>query len=338
MNLSLLAESTLNGGLVAAVISIWICFIFAIIVAMYMLYHMAFKDKRIFLFLLPLMFPIAFTLDGFLLASLVVGIIVLIPTLILDLVIFLVHFGKLKLPFLDHKVALPKQHPEPTPEPAPEAHEEPAPEPEKQPEPTPEPEKEPAPQPVSAPASEGDEEEEEAAEVTDDEGNVWAVRYNRSFVAKLSLLSDEARAYYNELRNHFLSYKKVNARVSWPFDSVKSGRNHLAKFAIRGRTLCVYLNLEEADADPKYHLERVDSKKFAEVPYMIRVKFDRNAKHAMELFDLIAERNGLKHFDKATENFLEPKENLQQLMEKDQIREVRTLIKPGPNTPNFIKQ
>ena len=329
MYLPLLAESTINGGLVAAVICIWIGFIFAAIFAMYMLYHMTFKDKRIFFFLLPLMFPIAFSLDGFLLASLVVGIIMLVPTLVLDLILILVHCKKLRSPlFVQQETPIEETKPEPAPavEPAPESQ--------------PEPKTAPAPEakPVlETPAPEGDEEEEEASEVTDDEGNVWAVRYNRSFVAKLSLLSDEARAYYNELRNHFLSYKKVNARVSWPFDSVKSGRNHLAKFAIRGRTLCVYLNLEEADADPKYHLERVDSKKFQEVPYMIRVKFDRNAKHAIELFDLIAERNGLKGFDKPEENYLEPKENLQQLMEKDLIREVRTLIKPGPNTPDFIK-
>ena len=77
----------------------------------------------------------------------------------------------------------------------------------------------------------------------DKEGNFFEIRFSKSFQAKLIQASDEAKGYYEVLKNEVLSYKKTKSVVSWSFDSINSGRNPVMKFAVRGKTLCVYFPL-----------------------------------------------------------------------------------------------
>ena len=138
------------------------------------------------------------------------------------------------------------------------------------------------------------EEEEEVVTVTDEKGNIFQIRFIKSFTAKLIQSPDETKKYYEELKNEVLSYKKTNSRVSWHYDSVNSGRNQVLKFAIRGKTLCVYYPLNADDyADTKYKVEKSESKKYEEVPCMYRIKNERRLGYAKDLIAVVASNLGL---------------------------------------------
>ena len=62
--------------------------------------------------------------------------------------------------------------------------------------------------------------------------NYFNIRYNKSFTAKLIQSSDETKGYYGELKNEVLSYTKAKSHVSWAYDSVNAGREHIVKFSI----------------------------------------------------------------------------------------------------------
>ncbi len=114
------------------------------------------------------------------------------------------------------------------------------------------------------------------------------LRINKSFLGRIIQAEDDIQAFYSEVRNHLLSYKRVNGRVSWHFDSFNVGREQMAKIAIKGKTLVLYLALDPDILDEKYHAQNVgDSKKFADVPTMIKIKSDRGVKFAKQLIDLL---------------------------------------------------
>ena len=138
------------------------------------------------------------------------------------------------------------------------------------------------------------EDEEEVVTITDEKGNIFNIRYIKSFTAKLIQSPDETKKYYEELKNYVLSYKKTTSRVSWHYDSINSGRNQVLKFAIRGKTLCLYYPLNASDyEDSKYKVEAVDSKKFEEVPCLYRIKNDRRLGYAKDLIDTVMSNLGL---------------------------------------------
>jgi hypothetical protein len=150
------------------------------------------------------------------------------------------------------------------------------------------------------------------------------VRYRKSFTAKLIQCSDETKSWYTALKNEFLSYKKVKSRVSWKYDSINLGRVALAKFAIRGKTLCVYFALDPKEfAGSRYKVESDESRRFEEVPCMYRIKNRKRAKYAMQLFALLAERNNLKKADETPKNdYYLPYEHSVELIGRNLIKEV----------------
>lgn len=148
-------------------------------------------------------------------------------------------------------------------------------------------------------------------------------RFKKSFMARLIQSSDETKGYYSELKNAILSYKKTTSRKSWNYDSVNSGRTKVLKFAIRGKTLCVYLALNaEEFADTKYNVKAVTSKKYADVPCMIKVSGPRKKKHAFELIGLVAEKLGLVKGEEKNENYVLPFETTEELIKKELIKEL----------------
>jgi len=138
------------------------------------------------------------------------------------------------------------------------------------------------------------EDEEEVETVTDERGNVFQIRFIKSFTAKLIQSPEETKKYYEELKNEVLSYKKTNSRISWHYDAVNSGRAFVLKFAIRGKTLCVYLPLDAEKQEEKFKVEKVESKKFEEVPCLYRIKDDRRCDYAKELIAKVCESMGLE--------------------------------------------
>lgn len=118
----------------------------------------------------------------------------------------------------------------------------------------------------------------------------------RSFLAKLIQSDDAKKRYYSEIKNELLSYRAVKARTAWGQESYKKGHTHLAKLAIRGKTLCLYVALDPAGyAESKYFFTDVSDKpQFAAVPMMMKIKSERGVKHAKELISVMAELYGLQ--------------------------------------------
>ena len=130
-----------------------------------------------------------------------------------------------------------------------------------------------------------------------------------------------------ELKNYALSYKKANSRVSWHYDSVNVGRNQVLKFSIRGKTLCLYYALDaEEYADSKYKVEKVESKKFEDVPCLYRIKNDRRRDYAKELIDVVMEKVGAVKGEESNEDYHIPYEETKVLLGKGLIKEVKTKV------------
>lgn len=112
----------------------------------------------------------------------------------------------------------------------------------------------------------------------------FGYRYRKSFTAKIIQAEVSTKFYYSEIKKALLSYEKISSRISWGHESFKRGRVPLALLEVRGKTLCLYLNMDPKLQDSKYHVEDVSSKK-EDTPTLIRVKTDRKLKYSLELIN-----------------------------------------------------
>ena len=169
-----------------------------------------------------------------------------------------------------------------------------------------------------------DEDEDEEIIVSDAKGNIFRIQYNKSFTAKLAQAPDYIKAFYSELKNEMLSYKKTTSRVSWYYESVNTGRKQLFKFSIRGKTLCVYFALNADDyVDSKYLVEKVETKKFETVPCIYRIKNELRMRYAKELIAIVAQENGLVKGAQQNEDYYINYETTEALIQKELIRELK---------------
>ncbi|MBQ0009220.1 MAG: hypothetical protein KBS97_02990 [Firmicutes bacterium] len=119
--------------------------------------------------------------------------------------------------------------------------------------------------------------------------------YKFSFSARLIRAGADRQDFYNEIKNEYLSYKKVNSKISWGHELFKLGRIKLGQMKVKGKTLCVYLPL-----DPKkYDQERLYFKETGdeEFPMMMQVKSDRAVKYVKELIADVMANNEIPHMD-----------------------------------------
>ena len=150
--------------------------------------------------------------------------------------------------------------------------------------------------------------------------------YRRSFLARIIGSPKDVQERYDELKNALLSYKKVNARISWSYESIKAGRTQLAKFAICGKTLCLFLAIDPNTLeDSKYNVNYVgDSKKYETVPCRLRLTSKRSVKWGLELIALMAEKEGLEANPKYKATSYVPKaESDEVLLQKGLIKKVQ---------------
>lgn len=139
--------------------------------------------------------------------------------------------------------------------------------------------------------------------VNEKTGEKYPIRFNLSFRAKMTSLDDDMKGFYRELKDEFLTYQGVKARISWKAESVRKGRETVAKFMVRENTLCVFLALDpDAYRDSKYVFESVkDTKAHEAVPMMVRVKSDLSCRKVKELIADIMQTREVKRLDAAPE-------------------------------------
>ncbi len=125
------------------------------------------------------------------------------------------------------------------------------------------------------------------------DGKQILVRYDRSFLAKLIQSNDQTKELYADIHNYIMSYSKVRCNGSWNRTSYLIGRRCAIAIAIKGKTLCLYAALDEDEArDIKYPLERVETKRYASTPLMVRLKSMRGLAAAKKMVDLVMEKAG----------------------------------------------
>lgn len=145
--------------------------------------------------------------------------------------------------------------------------------------------------------------EEEIAEEVEDEEELKEelaqeefVRYNRSFIARITQADDELKARYSELKNHILSYKNVFNKITWKREAFYSDKREcVVTFAIRGKTLCLFLAVDPAKFDgTKYKVEnRAEKRPRAKMPTMYRIRSDRSTKFAKEMLNIVFAEHGM---------------------------------------------
>ena len=160
--------------------------------------------------------------------------------------------------------------------------------------------------------------------VRTDNGNVLVkVRYNRSFTAKLIQGDDRLKSYYSEIKNELMRYG-VKSRVSWRYETFRKGRKLIARLAIRGKTLGVYLALDPKEyADTKYKVNDVSAvAKNAEVPLLYKIKNDRRCKYCRDLISAVMTSNGLEGGEPLSQDYSSryPYERIEPLIERGLVK------------------
>ena len=170
---------------------------------------------------------------------------------------------------------------------------------------------------------EEDEPQEVVRSVDKRTGLAIIVRYKKSFTAKLIQSDDKVKAYYSLLKNELLSYNKVKSRTSWNHENFNFGKSNIARFSIRGKSLCVYFALDPAAyADTKYKVEHAESKKYEGIPCMYRIKNARRVKLALDLIAALAEKYGIQKGKQQNENYYQPYETTKVLIDIGLIKEL----------------
>ena len=149
--------------------------------------------------------------------------------------------------------------------------------------------------------------------------------YKKSFTARMIQSPAEVQERYEAVKNTLLSYKKVNSRISWSYESFKTGRNQLAKFAIRGKTLCLFLAINPEKLEgTKYNVDAVGgAKKYESVPCRLRLTSKRSVKWANELVAMLAEQEGLVPNPKfQAQSYVAENETDEALIEKGLIKKI----------------
>lgn len=167
--------------------------------------------------------------------------------------------------------------------------------------------------------------------------------YCWSFTARLHQAPENIAAYYNEIKNAFLRYKKVQSQISWSCDTITFGKEQLAKLVLTQKTLYVYLMLSPKELEgTNFSVTDVTSTKEGEkAPLHIRVRSDRGVKYTIELIEKIAASKSLQ-LDKDFEatDYTLPRETIEALLARQLIKKVNILeqnmeseLEGGDTTP-----
>lgn len=171
---------------------------------------------------------------------------------------------------------------------------------------------------------------EEAVENSETEAEEFkfssnAPRLKTSFLCRLIQSEKETADCYSTIKNHLLSYKGVNSRISWHCDTFNKGRKQCVKLNIRGKTVAMYISLDPSkySASKYHHSDVSDKAKYAKTPMMLRVRSKRSLKYALELITIWMQENDVKQ-KKEIKNidYSLPYESSEALLERGLIKRV----------------
>ncbi|MDE6105092.1 MAG: hypothetical protein K2G38_05395, partial [Clostridia bacterium] len=153
------------------------------------------------------------------------------------------------------------------------------------------------------------------------------MKYNRSFIARIIQSPDEYKQYYGAVKHALLSYKKVNSNIAWGAERFNKGRETIARFKIRGKTLCLYLALDPNayKTSVYHHLDATDNKSMAGTPMMVKIKSALGVKKAIRLIDEMLEARGAEKRFVPERDYaaMYPYETIEELIEDGIVKDVR---------------
>ena len=166
--------------------------------------------------------------------------------------------------------------------------------------------------------------EEDVPEEDVEKFRAGSLTYNKSFLAKYIQSDDTVKEWYGKIKNELKSYEKVRERISWRRESFRVGRETVARLAIRGKTLCIYLPLNPADyAESDYRVEDAsDTASFADTPCAYRIRSDQRLEYAFELIEDAMKKVGAEKGDVIEQNYYMPYESLSDLIAKGLVKRV----------------
>ena len=151
------------------------------------------------------------------------------------------------------------------------------------------------------------------------------VMYNRSFTSKIIQAEQTVKSRYSEIKNELLSYAKAKGRVSWTNETFSVGRKAIAKFAVRGKTLSIFLALDPTSVAPKYYAQDVsDVKRYAGTPTRLRLRSDRSVKYARELIALAMKEVGAEKKETEKIDYVPDYESTEALVKRGLIKLLAT--------------
>lgn len=165
-------------------------------------------------------------------------------------------------------------------------------------------------------------EEEDEDEVIFDGMNV--IRFNKSFTAKVIQLDEVSNGWYTELKNELLSYQKIKDRMSWKRESYRFGRQCVARFVIRGKTLCLQLALDPNNyIDTKYKVEDISHiSSSVDTPCLYRIKNERRVGYAKDLIAEIMQKLGAKRIEREPVDYFQPYDTTANLIERQLVKKI----------------
>ena len=121
-------------------------------------------------------------------------------------------------------------------------------------------------------------------------------RILKSFTQRLDECKEETAIYYNILKEEFLSYKKVKVKISFKHESFRIGKNLVARFKFRGKTLCLFLALNPDDyQNTKFKIVNMaDVSSNKDVPTMYKINLPRRVEYAKVLIADLMKKYGVE--------------------------------------------
>ena len=165
--------------------------------------------------------------------------------------------------------------------------------------------------------------------IIEEESVTSRLRYDKSFTARLIQSEDEVKHWYTDIKNELLSFKNVHARMSWKRETFKCHKDVVAKFAYRGKLLCIFLPLKYAEYVEKYQFpveDASDMSCYEDTPLMLRLKSGRRIKIAKQLIADVMEKFGIKRVpNHESVDYYMPYEGILELINKGLIkREIKS--------------
>lgn len=143
--------------------------------------------------------------------------------------------------------------------------------------------------------------------VADGDDAEMVTRYKRSFRAKIIESADAVKESYFALKNALLSYAGVNSQINWSNDRFFMAGETVARISVRGKTLCLYLDLDPAAYPASvYHQRAVgDTKQYEKTPMMVKVRSATALKRALQLVAILMERLDTVPIERAPVDYAE---------------------------------